>query len=139
MGCLTKSLASRYIRICVLILCGISLRANVSANPLETARTLANSKFKGWSYGADPKKQEIDCVQFILAVVEAELKSTLGQRIRDAILIKHGWTDSETQLVAAAGEDRRLGGVAYALAELGKLGSAVRGEDVKPGDFVQYW
>jgi hypothetical protein len=109
------------------------------ADTLDTARKLEVSRYKNWTYGSNAAKREVDCVQFILAVVEEELRATLKDEIRKAILIDHGWSPIETQVYAAKGTDPRLGGVRYALCQLSKYGKEVAAAEAQQGDVVQYW
>lgn len=108
------------------------------AGPLETARLLADTKFKDFTYGSNAAKKQVDCVQFILAVVEEELKMTVGPASRNAILISHGWTAADTQLKAAAGTDPLLAGVQHALVTMNR-GKAVPPAEAQTGDLIQYW
>jgi len=109
------------------------------AGTVETARDLESGRFKGWTYGSKASEKQIDCVQYVLAVVEEELKQTLVSSLRKAILIDHGWTASETQEHAETGTDKRLAGVQYALTELSDFGSKVEASQAQPGDIIQYW
>lgn len=117
----------------------LSLSSRLLAGPLETAQSLAQLRFSGWTYGSDASKKQIDCVQFVLAVAEEEKRMTFGAEIRKAILISHGWSASETQTIAAAGQDPRLAGIQHGLATIGKVGDIVQPADAAVGDFIQYW
>lgn len=110
----------------------------VFGGALETARLLADTKFKDFTYGSNAAKKQVDCVQFILAVVEEELKMTLPPAPRNAILINHGWTAGETQLKAAVGTDPLLAGVQHALVTMNR-GKAVPPAGAQKGDLIQYW
>ena len=109
------------------------------AEPLATARALAASRFDGWTYGSDPVKKQIDCVHFVLAVVEEELKSSLSKEIKDAILINYGWSQTEIQTIIAVGTDAKLEGVHHAIVDIAKRGVSVEPSAAKPGDLIQYW
>ena len=110
--------------------------ATVSADTLKTAEKLASGKYKGWKYGPEASKKQVDCVQFVQAVVEEELKSTVDKKIRDAILIRYKFKDLGA---AVAKGDKRTRGVQYALVDLLKRGTAVPPKDAKKGDLIQYW
>ena len=79
---------------------------------LDTAWSLANARYKGWTYAKEPDeaKQQIDCDHFILAVIEQQLGRKLTKDGRRAVLIGYGWKDEDTQKYAEAGTDERLGG-----------------------------
>ena len=117
-----------------LLTSGISL-----ADPYLTALNLSSSKYKNWSYGSKASKMEIDCVQFVLAVLEEEIQASLNAELRKIILISHGWTPDQTQILADVGKDKRLRGVAYALEDVMKIGKKIEKSEVKAGDFIQYW
>ncbi len=111
------------------------LRADV----LQTARTLANTKYKGWVYGPSAAKHQVDCVQFVLAVVSEELKAPLNAQARKAILISHGWNAAQVQSFAEAGKEPRIAGVQYALVDVLKKGERIEPKNARPGDLIQYW
>ena len=105
---------------------------------LGIAQDLANKDFAGFSYGSGGfDVKQIDCVQFILAVVTKRL-GTVTPAMRQEILISYGWTSDETQQYAEEGTDTRLAGVQKALVEAGK-GVTVEKSDAQPGDIIQYW
>jgi hypothetical protein len=109
---------------------------------IQIARNLAETKFKGYSYGdseGSPAKS-VDCVHFLAAVVEAYLGRQITDVERREIFIDYGWTSPEIDSIAAAGKDPRLGGVVYAMtSEKPPIGIAVTPETAKPGDLLQYW
>jgi hypothetical protein len=109
------------------------------ANPLETAKKIAAGDLKGWTYGANEVEQEIDCVTFLIRVVEKELGRKVSVDERLGILISHGWTAEEIQSIADEGNDLKLDGVVHTLVDLSKVAERVEPLKAKPGDFIQYW
>lgn len=112
-----------------------------AASPLDIARDLAAGRYKGWKYGSDPGQKQIDCVQFVLAVVEESLQASLDVKTRKAILIDNLSEDERkpdglAKLVLSG--DKRTKGVQTALVEFGR-GTAVEAHHGQPGDLVQYW
>lgn len=110
-----------------------------AATSLETARQVAASKFPDWTYGADPAKRQVDCVQFMSAVIEKMLDRPLTKHERNVIHINHGWTAREAQEKVATGSDPKVSGLVYALVELMQVATRVEPADARAGDFVQYW
>lgn len=109
------------------------------ADPLATARTLKDSTYKDWTYGSKASDKQVDCVQFVKAVLDKELKTPLNAEQNKAVLIAHNWTETETQQKAADGTDKKIQGVHYALVDLAQAGISVKLKEAKAGDFVQYW
>jgi hypothetical protein len=108
--------------------------------PLVVAKQLARTRFQGWTYGNDASKRQIDCVQFVLAVVEGTIHRRLETQLRTRILISdladaavkdHGYA-------IVINEDPRTKGVQEALVQAG-LGRRVDPKDAQPGDLIQYW
>ena len=119
-------------------LCLGSLIVRADEKTLTIAQELATNDFAGFQYGSNGiKRKQIDCVQFMLAVVEKRL-GTVKYSTKNDIKIAHGWTPDEEQLKAEEGTDENLAGVQKALVDAGK-GVAVEKADVKPGDLIQYW
>jgi len=108
----------------------------VFADPLSTADKLDNTIYKGWTYGPDQSKKQIDCSQFLVAVVEAELEVSLERIYRNAINIHPPPPDLNEAIEDHLGLMR---GVHYALIDLLKIGNNVEPENAQPGDFIQYW
>jgi hypothetical protein len=104
------------------------------------ARRLAQTGFKGWTYGANPHKKQIDRVQFILAVVEESAQVRLAKRTRARVLI----SDLSEGVLKRDGyalvvrEDPRTKGVQEALDAAG-IGDPVDPKDAAPGDLIQDW
>ena len=111
---------------------------SMASDPLLKAYALS-ANYEGWTYGSNATKKQVDCVQFILALVENCLASSLSTKERNAILIAHGWSTDETQIIATLGEDIRLKGVVYALVDLLKAADTVPPAEIQAGDFVQCW
>lgn len=103
---------------------------------LKTAQSLATGKYNGWTYGKNASNKQIDCVQFILAVVEEELKRSLNTELKKVILIDTKFDDLETAILSG---DKRTRGVQYALVDLMDEGVVVFPDEAKPGDIIQYW
>jgi LPS O-antigen subunit length determinant protein (WzzB/FepE family) len=107
---------------------------------LVIAKTLANSEeYKDLTYGSNRKEGQIDCVQFVVAVVEEALNQKLERSVKNQVLIAN-LTDEEKlkleELVIA--EDAKIRGVQQALVGIEK-GTVVKPAEAKPGDIVQYW
>jgi len=134
-----RSVVVPFFKFAAVILLVIGLIDTVFANPVVTGKMLAESRFKNWTYGKEPAKKQIDCVQFVLAVIEEELTASLNDEIRRAILINYGWSEAEVQLYVGTGTDKRIAGVQYGLADLAGRGTKVDPSEVKVGDFIQYW
>lgn len=118
---------------------GAPATANEPPDVLGTARKLGNGRYKGWKYGSNAEKQQIDCVQFVLAVVK-EFVPDLPASAKTRILIsdlkgKDVEGDKEGIITKA---DARAKGVQQALVDLDQ-GEAVSLKDARPGDFIQYW
>lgn len=104
-------------------------------NPLDVAKDLAETKYDGWTYGSNAANQQVDCVQFVLAVVEKLHGEPLPQSTRTRI--KMSDVPPNTQVLVPA-NDSRTKGVQQALVDIDH-GTVVSNADVQPGDFVQYW
>jgi hypothetical protein len=112
-----------------------------AAMPLDAAKSLAATRFKDWTYGSNPKKMEIDCVQFVLAAAEESLGRSLDETVRKGILISNlSPAESKPSVLGALVEadDDRTKGIQSALVGAG-LGLAVAPPDARAGDFIQYW
>ena len=112
------------------------LITNADEATLTCAKDLAR-EYKNYTYGSGSNK--IDCVHFVLNVVECRLKQSLPPDARKAILIAYGWSDSETEEKAKAGTDPKLAGVQYALTQILAKGKKIEPSQAKAGDLVQYW
>jgi hypothetical protein len=125
----------------VLIVLALSLSVfflanTVFADPLAVADRLDNTIYKGWTYGPDQSKQQINCSQFVVAVVEAELEVNLERKYKNAINIHPAPPDLNKAIEDNLGLMR---GVHYALIDLLEIGEHVEPEKAQPGDFIQYW
>lgn len=112
-----------------------------AADTLSVAKRLTTSRYDGWEYGANPHKKQVDCVQFLLAVVEESVSTTLAPKARNRLLITELSEDEKKpaslgKLVVAG--DVRTKGVQSALVDAG-LGTSVAIADAAPGDLIQYW
>jgi|GEM_PF-1345765 len=105
-------------------------------NPLDVGKDLAATKYDGWTYGARAADQQVDCVQFVLAVVEKLHGKPLPQATRTRILISDVTGAEVPELVPD--EDSRIKGVQQALVDIDH-GTVVAPADAKAGDLVQYW
>lgn len=103
---------------------------------LEKARTLGAGKFNGWKYGSSADKKQIDCVQFLVAVVEEVNGATLPKDQSAAILINPPPKDLAKAVQSLEPETK---GVVHALVDLAKTANTVAPDDAKAGDMVQYW
>ncbi len=105
---------------------------------LKVAQEVAAPMAK-WTYGSDATKQQIDCVQFVLAVVK-KLEPALSKEAETRILIsdiKPEDAIADKDGLVSKG-DAKTKGVQQALVDAG-VGEAVKLDDVQPGDFLQYW
>ncbi len=109
------------------------------ARVLEVAKRVAEERFPHWTYGSDPKKQQVDCVQFLVAVLEELLPGRLDSKTRRQILIAN-LTDAERRRLDAlvSEEHPKIQGVRTALTAIG-WGKPVQPNQVRAGDFIQYW
>lgn len=111
-------------------------------DPLAIAKNLADIEFKDWTYGSNRRNKQIDCVQFLLAVVEKAIAPTeLTSEQRQAILIANLSEEEKKQenlskLILQG--DKRTKGVQEVLVQL-KKGEVVSPEKAEPGDLIQYW
>ncbi|QDV17773.1 hypothetical protein Pan153_24280 [Gimesia panareensis] len=111
----------------------------IASEPLTTAKALASGKFKGWTYGSKTSQNQIDCVQFVLAVVEECMSQSLGEETRKQLLISNLTTEEQKMLPTLIQmENRKIRGIQHALVSI-KRGKAVRAEHARSGDFIQYW
>lgn len=106
------------------------------ADPLSVADRLDKTVYEGWVYGPDQSKQQIDCSQFVTAVVEEELKVKLPLNLRNAINIHPPPPDLNQAILDKVGLMR---GIHYALIDLMEIGEHIEPGDAQPGDFIQYW
>jgi hypothetical protein len=106
---------------------------------LQTAKSLAMTRFQGWKYGSNRAEKQIDCVQFVLAVVEDELRHSLDRKSRDQILIANLSAKERVKLEELiADESNKIRGVQHALVASGR-GEKIAPADARSGDIVQYW
>lgn len=106
-------------------------------HPLLVGVRLAETRYKDWRYGYREYRRQVNCVQFMVAVVEELLQRELSPQERSAILINNvGRRRHLKRLILQ--NDRRIRGIQTALVQMGK-GQIVRPSDAKPGDFIQFW
>ncbi len=122
---------------CILLSLSFSLNAvEGGTDSLSVAKTVASEKFSGFSYGSDMQKKQINCVQFIGAVVSRLLSRPLTEQEIDAIYIKTKFDDLNHAVDVG---DERTKGVSFAFTKVLKCGREVRHDEATAGDFVQYW
>jgi hypothetical protein len=132
---------ARISRIAVFVAIASLIGTASAADPLAVAKELAASRFDGWRYGSNAAKQEVDCVQFLLAVVEESIQATLALEARNRLLVAE--LSEEEKKHPALGilvidGDARTKGVQSALIDAG-LGEAVPIAEASSGDLIQYW
>ena len=111
--------------------------AFAAENPLLVGVRLAETQFKGWSYGHRMDRKQINCVQFMGAVVEDLLGRKLEPYEEEILFIKHlGRRRNLKQIVLR--NDTRTKGIQTALVRMRK-GEIVQPLGAEPGDFVQFW
>lgn len=118
-----------------------SIASAGESRPLEIAKRIGNElKNDNWVYGSDRSKKQIDCVGFVLKIVEEHLNRTVGKESRTRILISdlriEDVVNDKNGIVS--NRDRRTKGIQQALVDLNR-GEVIALEDAQPGDFVQYW
>ena len=109
---------------------------------LDHAHELGTGRFQGWAYGEDAAKKQVDCVQFVEAVLEAARGAKVTPDASRAVRIQGlSTTPGDQAAIAKAVEagDRRLAGVVHAIVDVLGEGVAVPFAEAKPGDFVQCW
>lgn len=114
----------------------VPLTAKPDQATLDCAKQLAQQD-KDFTYGTGPN--QIDCVHFVLAVVNCRLGAPVSAEAKKAILITYGWKEEETEKKAEDGTDPHLGGVQYALTQILNQGTVIDPTQAKPGDLIQYW
>lgn len=107
-----------------------------SDTPLQTAQILSAGDYRGWTYGSNPKHEEINCVQFLIAVLEAYFEKKLEPKDKKAIAIDYPIDDLGK---AIEQDDPRIRGVQHALVTTMKMGRIIPPNEVESGDLVQYW
>ncbi len=123
--------------VCVLFLLSFLVsESRGDEHPLLVGVRLAETQYRDWRYGHRAHRKQINCVQFMVAVVENLLGRELRADQRSAILINNVRRRHLDRLVTR--DDRRIRGIQTALIEMNR-GEAVRPEDARPGDFIQYW
>lgn len=105
-------------------------------HPLLVGLRLTETQYRSWAYGHRAHRRQVNCVQFMAAVVENLLGRELRADERSAIMISNVRRRDLDRLVTR--DDRRIRGIQTALVEMNR-GEVVRPEEARPGDFVQYW
>lgn len=123
--------------VCVLLLLAIVFpEARSSEHPLLVGVRLAETQYRNWRYGHRAHRRQVNCVQFMVAVVGELLGRELSPDERSAIMISNVRRRQLERLVSC--DDKRIRGIQTALLQMNK-GEAVRAEDARPGDFIQFW
>lgn len=106
---------------------------------LATAKKLAQEEFAGFRYGSNPNRRQVDCTQFMQAVIEKVIGRSLTDDETQAVLIS-GLPSGARKLDSLINaEDKRIKGVQYALTEVLPIGRIIEPDSAQPGDMVQYW
>ena len=106
---------------------------------LATAKALAKTDFAGFRYGSNPDRKQVDCTQFMQALIEKVLGRNLNEVETQAVLIS-GLPSGARRLDSLIdAEDKRIKGVQYALTEVLPVGRVIEPDSARPGDLVQYW
>jgi hypothetical protein len=122
--------------VCLMSLVASAEDQEARITPLAAAQRVAETRFPDFAYGHNAAKKQVDCVQFLQAVLEDLLARDLTEAESDAVLIDYRFDDLGSAVV---GRDPRTKGVVRAIAETIACGREIRVSDVAPGDFVQYW
>lgn len=109
-----------------------------ATDPLKAAKSLAETTYKDWTYGPKKASKQIDCVQFLHAVVE-ECIGPVSAKVRRQILISNLSSDEVKRLADLIEDsDPKIRGVQQALVDL-KKGTVITPDKAQPGDLIQYW
>ncbi|MDL1894585.1 hypothetical protein FBQ87_17105 [Sphingobacteriales bacterium CHB3] len=124
---------------CRLVPCFIVLffafESALAEHPLLVSVRLAETDFKNWRYGHRLHRKQLNCVQFVVVVVEELLKRELTAEERRAILISNvGRRSNLPRLINQ--DDKRIRGIQTALVEMNK-GEIIQPSEAKPGDFIE--
>jgi hypothetical protein len=106
---------------------------------LAVARELATTTYAGFTYGSNLSGRQIDCTQFMQAVIERVVGRNLTDDEAKAVLISGLPSGARKLDSLVAAEDDRIKGVQYALTQVLPIGKAVSPDSARPGDLVQYW
>ena len=121
----------------VVILWFVSNVVSANEHPLLVGVRLAETRFRDWRYGHRVYRQQVDCVQFVAAVVEELLQRGLLPEERSSILINNvGRRRHLKNLILQ--NDKRIRGIQTALVQMGK-GEIIKPSEAEPGDFIQFW
>jgi len=113
--------------------------AGETIDVLAEARELAITTYAGFAYGSNPSRKQIDCTQFMQAVIERVIGRVLTAEESRAVLISGLPSGAKKLDSLIAGEDDRIKGVQYALTRVLRIGRAIVADSARPGDLVQYW
>src|SRR5689334_12558575 len=80
------SMRTRSYSVLVLVACTSSCSTN---NDLMRTAEATAAKYAGWTYGPDPSKHQVDCVQFLAAVLETALARPLSKDERNDVFISN--------------------------------------------------
>ena len=103
---------------------------------LALAKRIANTRFKGYTYGDQLDKKQINCVQFVAAVVEELLHRKLTKEEYAAIYMSYEFENLDN---AVSKEDDRTRGIQRCLVDVLGVAETIQRDNAAPGDFVQYW
>lgn len=106
---------------------------------LAVARELATTTYAGFTYGSNLSRKQIDCTQFMQAVIERVVGRNLTDDEAKAVLISGLPSGARKLDSLVAAEDDRIKGVQYALTQVLPIGRSVSADSAKPGDLIQYW
>jgi hypothetical protein len=109
---------------------------------VQTAQKLGETRYRDYTYGSRVAEQQIDCVQFLLAVVDDLARQQdlppIGRAVRAAIAINLDEEAAANLQTLVEQGDPRTTGIQAALVNAG-LGVKVAPSEARPGDLVQYW
>ena len=106
---------------------------------LAVARELATTTYAGFTYGSNLSGRQIDCTQFMQAVIERVVGRNLTDDEAKAVLISGLPSGARKLDSLVAAEDDRIKGVQHALTQVLPIGRSVSADSAKPGDLIQYW
>jgi hypothetical protein len=113
--------------------CGCS---SAETNVLQVAKTVAQERYPGFTYGNSTKEKQVTCVVFLGAVAERLLGRPLQKDERRALYIDYAFDDLNK---AVEEGDIRTKGVQRCFVDILGTARVVAPSDTKTGDFIQYW
>jgi len=105
--------------------------------PLMIAKELSSTEFYGWSYGSDSESCQINCVQFVAAVLEKLLGEKLDSEVVDQIFVN----SIKPESLIHNGPDSRIAfkGIQHAMVNMLECAVQIEPEEAESGDFIQYY